>query len=358
MRVRDLFKGRLFPSINRLGCICLLLLMIFMLSCNRDLVRRRPTDDDKTAFLICSITKRTKIPFRNAERFGFFSSRLWQDYEENLRKEIDVFGAVPGYILWYLQLGEPFPANVAEQNKSLGIHTVINQDISNDMFTPERNEQLLKEIADGKWDDKFRNFAREARQLDQKVYYRFGYEMNGDWFPWGRKPKEYVDAWKHVWKLFRKEKADSVVWIFSPGVVWGQRTFKEDVLPYYPGKDYVDIVALDGYNFGDKHDRYHEWESFETVYSTSLYGLMNFGKPMWIAEIGCPSDTRRHQWLKEFLDFFDTNGCFDVFIWFNENKKGEPNFRIDGDAASLDIFREWVQRGNQKLSPNDDIALK
>ncbi|NLD99830.1 MAG: hypothetical protein GX640_08140, partial [Fibrobacter sp.] len=165
-------------------------------------------------------------------------------------------------------------------------------------------------------------------------------------------------AWKHTWKIFKKEQADSVKWIFSPGVVWGDKTFKDDILPYYPGDEFVDIVALDGYNFGDNHDQFHQWESFFDVYSGSIIGLMNFNKPMWIAEIGCPSDSRRHEWLKDFLSFFDSNSCFEVFFWFNDNKVDEPNFRIDADYASLAIFREWAQRVNRKIKPTDDIAQK
>ncbi len=79
---------------------------------------------------------------------------------------------------------------------------------------------------------------------------------------------------------------------------------------------------------------------------------------MWIAEIGCPSDPRRHYWLRDFLDFFDSNNCFEVFLWFNEYKKGEPNFRIDADAESLKIFRAWAQKSNERDRNNANMALR
>ena len=338
------------------SCIVVLLLLILLNSCSNKLLRKS-SYPDKAAYLLCSI-RQNELPLTNAQRFGFFSSKLWYNYEENLRNEIDVFGAAPGYVLWYLQLGDDFPVQIAETNKRMGIYTVINQDIRSDEYTPERNEQLLKEIADGKWDDYLRRFARQAKDLDMRVYYRFGYEMNGDWFPWGQKKKLFIDAWRRAWKIFHKEQADSVLWVFSPGVVWGELTFDKDILPYYPGDNYVDIVALDGYNFGDAHDQYHRWESFHEVYAGSIAGLLSFGKPMWIAEIGCPADPRRSQWLRDFLEFFDTNGCFEVFFWFNDNKEGEPNFRIDADAASQAVFREWAQRVNRKSGPADELARK
>jgi hypothetical protein len=310
---------------------------------------------ESTAFLLCSL-RGGKPAQSNAERFGFFSSKLWEHYEENLRSEIDVFGATPGYILWYIQMGEQFPLLVAEHNRSLGIATVINHDLKSDGFTPEQNTALLREIARGKWDAYFREFAVQARELGVTVYYRFGYEMNGSWFPWGGQPRAFTDAWRHVWKIFRKEKASNVKWVFSPSVVWGQKSFDDDILPYYPGEQFTDIVALDGYNFGDNHDKYHSWESFYQVYAGSIAGLMSFNKPMWIAEIGCPSDPRRQKWLRDFLDFFDSNQCFEVFFWFNENKSGEPNFRIDGDNASLYIFREWAQRIDPRDGAGNSVA--
>jgi hypothetical protein len=311
---------------------------------------------ESATYLLCSVRGNNR-PLSNAERFGFFSSKLWEHYEENLKAEIDVFGANPGYIMWYIQMGEDFPLHVAEHNRDLEISTVINHDIKSDMFTPDRNDRLLKEISKGKWDNYFRNFAKKARDLRVDVYYRFGYEMNGDWFPWCEQPKLFVAAWRRVWKIFKKEKAFNVKWVFSPSVVWGQKNFEEDILPYYPGDNYVNIVALDGYNFGDGHDKYHTWESFYHVYAGSVAGLMSFNKPMWIAEIGCPADPRRQKWLRDFLEFFDNNNCFEVFFWFNENKKGEPNFRIDGDEASLYVFREWVQTVNPPDRSNESIAV-
>lgn len=332
-----------------------ILLNFLQLSCINTFMGKSPYDNNP--FLLCSLKEIDKN-ISNAQRFGFFSSRLWQDYEISLREEIKVFGTVPGYILWYLQIGDDFPVRVAEHNSSLGIYTVINQDLRSDQFSPERNNLILKEIADGKWDNFFRRFARQAKENNSKIFYRFGYEMNGDWFPWGMKSKLYVNAWKHVWKIFKKEKADSVQWIFSPSVIYGDLTFEKDILPYYPGDDYVDIVALDGYNFGDYHDDFHQWESFYTVFERSIPGLMSFNKPMWIAEIGCPADPRRTQWLQDFLEFFDSNRCFDVFFWFNENKKNEPNFRIDAEPQSQQVFKKWVQGTHKSANALDEIARK
>lgn len=320
-------------------------------------VSKYKIDKDTPALLTCSMKGNKVFPGTNASRFGFFSSKLWDNYEENLLNEIDVFGVVPGYLLWYVQFGEDFPLQITDANNSLGIKTVINHDLRSDNFSTANNIKILNEISSGEWDSYLSSLARKIKAVNYTVYYRFGYEMNGDWFPWGGKPKEFVTAWKHVYKIFKKNKVHNVVWIWSPSVIWGNKTFEKDILPYYPGDQYVDIVALDGYNFGDDHTKHHKWESFDQVFSKSLAGIMTFNKPMWIAEIGCPTDPRRHQWLQDFLTFFDSNHCFEVFLWFNEFKKGEPNFRIDADMATLNLFRQWAQGTKYQIRQKDELAI-
>ena len=39
---------------------------------------------------------------------------------------------------------------------------------------------------------------------------------------------------------------------------------------YYPGDAYVEWIGVDGYNFGDDHDQWHKWSSFEAVFAGVL----------------------------------------------------------------------------------------
>lgn len=275
------------------------------------------------------------------KKIGFFSSKLWFNYQENLNSEIELFSYKPTYILWYTQCGQSFPTDIVNYNKSLNIYTIISHDLRSDNF--KNNNNILKEIVKGEWDCYFEEFAKNAKESNINVYYRFGYEMNGKWFEWGKKPKLFVDAWVHVWKIFKEEGASNIKWIFSPNVIKKNQTFKSGILRYYPGDEFVDIVSLDGYNFGDNHDEYSSWKSFIEIYKSSIIGLEKLNKPMWITEIGCPSDKRRPEWLKEFFRFFDSSK-FEVFIWFNDNKDKEPNFRIDADNESKNLFQEMIKK--------------
>jgi beta-mannanase len=206
-----------------------------------------------------------------------------------------------------------------------------------------RNDTLLKEIAQGKWDSTLAAFARQAKQANVPVYLRFGYEMNGYWFPWGEKPAEFVSAWIHAHRIFVEEQASNVQWIFAPGVLWGGMKAETDIMPYYPGDPVVDIVGLDGYNFGDDAAG-HQWQSFTDIFGASLVSVQKQGKPLWITEIGCATDIRRQDWLGELFAFMDNNRCVETMLWFNMHKSGEPDFRLEADSASLAAMRNWLAK--------------
>jgi len=76
--------------------------------------------------------------------------------------------------------------------------------------------------------------------------------MNGHWAPWeagvnGNTPQDYIEAWRHVHDIFVSRGAGKVKWVWGPNVSCGSAV---DFAPYYPGSDVVDVLALDGYNWG------------------------------------------------------------------------------------------------------------
>ena len=53
---------------------------------------------------------------------------------------------------------------------------------------------------------------------------------------------------------------------------------------YYPGDDYVDWVAVDGYNWGTSKDS-SSWQSFDEIFGKPLADVARYapGKPVMIA---------------------------------------------------------------------------
>ncbi len=286
----------------------------------------------------------TTVTLPNNRRFGFFSGKLYSDYAANLDTFTALFGTKPAYILWFQQIDDPFPGAVVSTNAGRAIGTVISLNLLSLHYDSLRNDTLLREIVQGTWDSTLSVFAGQAKLAAVPVYVRFGYEMNGYWFPWGEKPAEFISAWNHAHRIFSQEQANNVKWIFAPGVVWGGQTVETDLMPYYPGDSVVDIVGLDGYNFGDDPAAGHQWQSFQDIFGTSLVAVLNLGKPLWITEIGCVSDARRPDWLAQLFASMDNSPCIESMLWFDMHKSGEPDFRLEADSASLTAMRNWLAR--------------
>lgn len=280
----------------------------------------------------------------NNRRFGFFSDKLYSNYSQNLDAFTQMFGTAPAYVFWFQQIDDAFPFAVVSTNAGRNIGTVISLNLMSLQYSSQRNDTLLREIARGAWDSTLAIFARQAKQAAVPVYLRFGYEMNGYWFSWGEKPAEFVSAWNHAHGVFTNEKADNVRWVFAPGVLWGGLKAENGIIPYYPGDSVVDIVGLDGYNFGDDPATGHQWQSFADIFGASLLAMRDLKKPLWITEIGCAADERKPEWLGQVLSFMDCNPCIDAMLWFDMCKNDEPDFRFEVDSASLAALRSWLLR--------------
>lgn len=283
-----------------------------------------------------------------AKAFGIYQWNKDSTYQAGLESEINALGTTPTYAMYFVDKDMGFPKDIVHFNAVRNIKTVLSQELES--YTNRDDTHVLDSILAGRWDGYFRRFAKEAKATHQTIYYRFGYEMNGDWMAWGEQPEKFTKAWKRAWKIFREEKAHNVKWVFSPNVIWGDRTVKADILPYYPGDKYVDVVGLDGYNFGDTHSRNHKWKTFQDVFQVSLDGLKRHfpSKPLWITEIGCAEGAGKAEWIQDFFSRFNADKDIRVFVWFNEDKQyaGEPNWRFDSDKDSGEKFRSWAIHNN------------
>jgi Glycosyl hydrolase family 26 len=291
--------------------------------------------------------------------FGIYQWDKQRSYGDGLDQEIASLGTAPSYALYFVDRSMGYPAEIVSFNARRSIRTIVTQELMD--YTVGWDATVLDSILAGKWDGYFRKFAKQARASHTMVYYRFGYEMNGDWVGWGEKPEAFKLAWRRAWRIFQEERATNVRWVFSPNVLWDEKTFEEDILTYYPGDGFVDVVGLDGYNFGDRHSRFHRWRSYEAVFGASLRGMKTHfkTKPLWITEIGCAEGEGKTEWIRDFLAHFNSDPDVKAFIWFNEDKQyaGEPNWRLDSEPASLATFRDWAITNNSITTfalPNGD----
>lgn len=158
----------------------------------------------------------------------------------------------------------------------------------------------LEDIADYAWwasgagDDILRAHARSFRAYGGTIVVRPWAEMNADFQFWqvtvegtkGGSPASFIAAWRRMVDIIRPIAPD-VKYCFCPTTdVYAETT---DVSAFFPGVDYVDVLGLDGYNWGTSISGGVEfaWTGFSDVYAAQYSRLVSLapGKPVWICEV-------------------------------------------------------------------------
>jgi hypothetical protein len=200
----------------------------------------------------------------------------------------------------------------------------------------------LASIASGAHDDYVRSWARGLRALGGgPVYLRPMHEMNGDWYPWsggvpGGSPEAYVAAWRHLRAVFDSEGVSNVRWVWCPLAddVAGVDRFEA----FYPGDAFVDVLCLDGYNWGSSFPQYGGWREPDAIFADAYRRLTRLGpQPVWLGEVGsAPEGGDKAAWVASLLAS-DRYPRVDAVVWFNLDK--ERDWRITADPAVAQAVR-------------------
>lgn len=230
---------------------------------------------------------------------------------------------------WYEALTDPWLASAVDE---------IAQGGQLPMITWEAPRQSLGDIASGRYDAILETWAESVRAHDGLVYLRPFQEMNTDSFPWGMHPGEFVAAWRHMVDVFRAAGAWNVRWVWAPNAEDSPATPSNRLEAYYPGAAYVDVLAIDGYNWGTCK-RWSRWQSFEQVFRAAYARVAALGdQPIWIAEFGSAErGGDKARWVRDALAS-DAFPRVSALVYFDENKRGGCDWRIDSSPASLRAF--------------------
>ena len=268
--------------------------------------------------------------------FGAFTyGGVWQGMEPVLELESEL-GRRLDIVHWFTSWDHPFFPEMVEAASRGGRIPLISW---------QPHTQTVQDIAAGHHDDYVRAWARAAATANGTIYLRPFPEMNGNWTPWNGDPTALRAAWRHIHHLFQQEGATNVRWVFSPNVTDEPRTTTNQLENYYPGHDVVDILALDGYNWGDTRPHIG-WRDFDTIFHTAYDRITRLGhQPVWIAEIAS-SDVGgdKSAWVEQM---FATRSYdrIEAIVWFDEDK--EADWRIGSDPAVLAAFREALAAGDR-----------
>ncbi|CAM3700596.1 glycoside hydrolase family 26 protein [Nocardioides zeicaulis] len=265
----------------------------------------------------------------------------------------DLVGHDAGIASYYWGYGDVFPGPTELAFADGGRRRVL---LSWDMG-PTR----FASWSNGEHDAYLDTLVAAARAYPYDVYVRPWPEMNGDWQTFqptrpGAAPREhggsyaeFKKAWRHVVTYFRARGADNVKWVFNPTTdVYAETT---DVRRIWPGRRYVDVLGLDGFNWGSD-TTWGRWQGFERIFGPQYDRLTRLHPtaPVWVCEVGskeprkddgAPADSSRSkaQWVRDALAT-RRFPRIEALVWFQADK--ERDWRVDSSPGSLRALREGL----------------
>jgi beta-mannanase len=219
----------------------------------------------------------------------------------------------------------------------------------------------LKDISKGVYDSYLKAYADSIKSWGKEVRFRFAHEMIQDnnldgqeFYRWQDQPKDYVKAFRHVHDIFKAAGANNTKFVWCPN----NSPFEVNILKqYYPGKDYVDWLCMDGYNWANSDGKpgWPDWawfdDIFANIYNTFVDNPEIFGdKPIMIGEFASceagPNDLpgqNKAEWIKNAFERMTSTEFNKIksFHWFHINK--ECDWRVNSSTSAENAFRTAVE---------------
>ncbi|MGA8791255.1 MAG: glycosyl hydrolase [Paenarthrobacter sp.] len=254
-------------------------------------------------------------------------------------------GESPSSVLFYKDFLQPAPINEMNAVRARGAVPLITWEPWAWGGGLEQPAYSLGRIAAGDFDAHITQWGQSLASWGYPVQLRFAHEMNGNWYPWaegvnGNQSGDYVRAWRHVHDVFAATGAGNVSWVWSPNVPYYGST---DLGGLYPGAGYVDVVALDGYNWGTSAS-WSGWISPQDLFAPGIARLRSLapGIPILIAETASSeAGGDKAAWNTDLVAYLAAQPDVVGFVWFHIQK--EADWRINSSAASASAFKNALQ---------------
>ncbi len=230
------------------------------------------------------------------------------------------------------------------------------------MYYEQGKEIMIQyeQILNGHYDRYIRFFADQAKSFGKPFMIRFAHEMNIERYHWGTSkdhygkisPDIYKQMFQYVVTCFKHAGTDQVLWAFCPNseslpnAAYNNTASWNRIDSYYPGDQFVDILGIDGYNWGttqtlEKHGWQSNWRSFKEVFSSAYEELKKIAphKPMFIFETASAEQGgSKSDWITEA---FSVHKDWDIqgVIWFQVNKEIDWRINSTGNTSYVPVIR-------------------
>jgi hypothetical protein len=276
--------------------------------------------------------------------------------EQKLKNVEDETGLSSDIVVFYLQWPSPedmnknhFPRKSLETIWNAGAVPCITWE---PMYYKNNDEIAIpySEILKGNYDAYMLAFADQVKSWGKPLMMRFAHEMNIERYHWGtdkqgygpESPEIYKQMFRYVVSFFKKAGVKNILWVFCPNaesvpaVSYDKSAAWNQIENYYPGEAYVDILGIDGYNWGTTqkkatHGWDSQWKSFKEIFRGTHEKLLYISsyKPIIIFETASVNKGGdKTIWINDALDTaIDWN--LKGIVWFQTNK--ELDWRINSE---------------------------
>ena len=152
-------------------------------------------------------------------------------------------------------------------------------------------------------------------------------------------PREFVPAWRHVVRIFRKVGALNARFVWC-GIAAHFKTGHAQA--YYPGDRYVNWIAADGYNW---YPAKHKWTGYRSIFSSFYHWARRHGKPLMIAETGSMEDPhasgRKAKWMTRARKWVHAHHHLKALVYFDSVSPKGYDFRVQTSGSAVHAFRRW-----------------
>ncbi len=302
--------------------------------------RRQQLEDDGLQVSAAPVTG-ANVEMGIALPYGYAWPVVVDDLEQALGRRVPL-------VVVFRDFKAPFPIGDAREAR---VYAKTLQITWEPWHFSNPNAIKMQDIINGKHDKYIDSWAQASKSFGAEIWIRFAHEFNGNWYPWSvsaneRDPQIYIKAFRHVRDRFSKAGAFNVRWIWClnaesvPDATWN------DPLRAYPGDDYVDMISIDGYNFGTAVSG-SRWQSFNQIFNEPYARVSRKfpNKPLMIGEIGCATvGGDKVSWMRDMDKQLRTKFTrVQSVVWFEAAK--EADWRMLSSPQSASWSREmWTQR--------------
>ena len=297
--------------------------------------------------------------------------------EERLRNVEDHIGLSPGIVVFFLQWpstdgqgAAPFPRESLDAIWNMGAIPCLTWE---PMYHKTGEEVMVPfdAILNGDYDPYILGFAKKSAMWEKPFMIRFAHEMNVERYHWGTKKEGYgpesPDIYKRMFRymvtMFQKADTQNVLWVFCPNAEsvpntsYDPRAYWNRVENYYPGEKYVDVLGIDGYNWGTtqtkaKHGWESQWKEFAAIFRPAWEKLRQLApdKPIFVFETASVDQCGdKGLWIK---NAFETARAWKLngLVWFQVKKEYDWRINSGGGVSYRGILEatacsphQWIK---------------